>query len=252
MNKNNRFNIKWSPAHFPVGTTFTVLQKPGNIVHGDNRYTVRKVIRNAPNNHLLLCEEPSQHIEIPELTDDPIKAIFSIHQVKSIIKRGTGAAKVFHSDDEKNNIYKEDYLCTLKLILSDDSVIISPASAKTNYIFYGLRSTVMAYAEKEGFTNMNICIDIERVEEALDNQSFVLQHGMYSRKANKKRVDRWLKQNLNRYLTTIEFAAKRAAEALDDMYLQDLLDDPGELLSCIDKDTPHDRMMRVLKAISRT
>lgn len=196
--------------HFPKGTLFKV-KRSGVATYDDIRkdkvFEVVSIVINGPGSFVLKTTTHSKEIYGEHSTMD-FNYATNIDQVGEIIKRGDGDV-VF---DER------DTYSGSKLRLVRD-LRAGTHKHKTNYVHFDEFGIIREASRKVPLPIGSI-LDMEAFSQALKKQTF-FKKNWYARTTNRKRTDRWVKQNINRFLMTITEARKQEQEFYADMYKSD-------------------------------
>ena len=214
---NMKFGIKLSPQHFPVGTQFKKSSSPfgKDDPNYDKILTATGYSYNGPCSFVI-------HYEGEEF----IKGLHNLvnsYWVTEIVKRGDGPVEVskYHSTYNWRNAYVEE---ALRFVYAPKTHhwdgIDSHVCLKTNYLFFTYHDII--------YMMLDVCkkdpsefYDIDAIEEAIRNSpnaGFIkVLRGNISihpsgcktvigYTANKKRFNRWFKQNINRFKKSVKIA----------------------------------------------
>ena len=216
------FGIKFGPGHFPAGTLFKA-----NLCH-TRAYDVvtwvaKQVIRNGPLSYVVETE-----------TFDEVCGInkaFHISHVTRIVKRGDGKLKmVDHSEfNAIGDFFKDAKEASIAMNID--------VCLKTHYLTVhdGVSYTNLVSHKVKDMVPIGTSVDMGRLMDALFNQTFVKRTTFVISKefdwsrdyfiAPKKRVDRWLKQNINRYLKKVKVAQDEYDDAINAAYNREYYDE---------------------------
>lgn len=224
MNKIEKFKIKLSPAHFPAGTLFRC-----DISHftEEARNRVRKatvVSYNGPGSAVVYFE--------PNVTaDDELVNGINIEHVCEIIKRGDG--EVIFLNHGKKGFATQRYIrdaLDLKYGQKNESWegIRRDFSLRNNYLFFDYQEIVRVLIERYHADTCGDYFDIEAICKAIAYSSFVRkiksspESGWhYVICANKKRMNKWFKTNLNRFKRSLDSVRKEEQKYYDKIYNED-------------------------------
>lgn len=216
------FGIKFGPGHFPAGTQFKV-----NLFHNraydDVVWVAKKVILNGPLSYVVETET------FDEFTST--NKAFHISHVTQIIKRGDGKLEVVdHSEFNESGDFFE-YAKDASIAMNIDVCL------KTHYltVLDGVSYTNLVSHKVKDMVPIGTSVDMNRLTDALFDQTFVKTKSFvmckelsWSRSyyiAPKKRVDRWLKQNINRYLIKVKVAQDEYDDAMNAAYHHNVFED---------------------------
>lgn len=200
--------------HFPEGTTFVINKylRPydgkGNYSEANRTFTAKSVVLNGVGSYCVETTTPNRDI----YGDDSIIPGYytiNISHVEKIIKRGGGV--VYNGRHyEKHNYHKS----SLDRIYGNDA-----GGNKTNYTAFSVFSIIIHAVAK-----LNISTDHEldgdKLSQAFMKQTFVKIKPHHA-KANRKRTDRWIKQNINRFLMPVQLANDIYNDELEAIYEYD-------------------------------
>ena len=211
----------WQPEHFPVGTV--VLWS----VHEEEKYfkeaTVKSIVRNGPNSYCLKTGEMEQFSD-GSLHEETINT----SHVKKIIKRGEGKVvfeKPYVSPNHKGFLIerygknvigsKNHYFCYDIQSLLLHLVSIKKQDRHTDVFSYLIAAHALA---KQTFFH-------SKYEDGLiysryinpDSRPFYLYFSV-----DKKRIQKWFKQNYNRFLLSPVKVQKEQDEEYNRRYYEDM------------------------------
>lgn len=217
---NSPLNIKWQPEHFPQGTLVRV-KFPSGIERNNDIYEVESVYRNSHSNYVIKTTTP--------LAIEGLNETFAVGYVVEVIKRGSGPMIIQSVKDPYQ--WRKNYLQDLRLLwrykLRFGELV--DIHTKTHYNFSTGHDIIYFLMEKLDLFNKPSTIDLSEMAAALQRQSFVHFHRdvvsqFYFRRGNgsviaisapKKRVNRWFKQNYNRFLISNKTADANMRKAMD-------------------------------------
>ena len=216
------FGIKFGPGHFPVGTQFKV-----NLFHNraydEVTWVAKQVIRNGPLSYVVETE-----------TFDEVcgtNKAFHISHVTEIVKRGGGKLEmVNHSEfNESGDFFKDAKEASITMKID--------VCLKTHYLTVhdNVSYTNLVARKVKKMAPIGTSVDMGRLMDALFNQTFVKRKTFVISKefswsrnyfiTPKKRVDRWLKQNINRYLIKVKVAQDEYDDAMNAAYHHSVFED---------------------------
>ena len=199
----------WSPAHFPVGTQVVFDETTSySLIDKGGVYTVTGVSENGPRSWVLSLLEPISG-------DDSYPKIMNIDHVSKIVGRVRVDPKDYAHDRDNE---RHQTLCGYTQQETRDLQMLV-SKPKGHYVSRGvqfLRWTASAKVMAENF------VDTERLHDDLQVLGIVTKkkvtNGRYEdyfvRTASKKKLKRFLKRNLNRYLEKMDDVVKREDEEL--------------------------------------
>lgn len=212
---------KWLPEHFTPGTIVSCDDGVSkySAVHG--QHEVISVTGNGPNSYCVVTTTMVDSMVTPGTTDNKV---FNIDHVVNIVKPGRG-----------NAVFKE----RLKYLdVVSASHFRMNVELRKKYVRLGdlVDATLAQYSN-------SICrgavLDWDSLRADLLKQSFVVMRPHYNRGnseyplyiairfdlryplADKKRAKKWIKANINRYLTSAKKIAEESERIDDDMYADD-------------------------------
>ena len=217
--KQGTGGVKWSinylnPGLYPAGTLVRAKNLPGSYGNDELKnkiYVVKGLVVNGVNSYCIVTTEP-----------DPCEQIggnhsFNISHVSEIVKRGDGKMVWLH--DRKSTPYnpwvKQAFFFLPKI--------------KTSHLVYDLEDAVI---QSLWFKDLDeVYIDTGKLKAQLFQQSWVRlsqfrQVGNVF-VVNKKRLKRWLAQNLNRFKQKKVIAEREYDEMMSVSYA-DIVDDWGD------------------------
>lgn len=186
--------------HFPKGTLFTLdysCFSDSNAVRKHKVFEVVDVTMNGPGSFIVTTTTPSSEI-YTSFGDSGIGFSVNIDLVNKIVKRGTGKV-----------VFGKRHIRPISFIRSPYTVSMTAATGKckTNYVGFDEYDIVNQSVFKLSLP-ISCQIDGVRLIQALKKQYFVKRNGHVCT-ANRKRLDRWIKQNINRFMMTIVDAVDR-------------------------------------------
>lgn len=213
----NTHSIKFGTHHFPVGTLFRVKETVRFSSEGEDKdevFEVKNIVRNG---------EQSFVIQTTKLEESHVfKGLgmvesFNIVHVREIVKRGDGPVEVLPSnykflDEYIENIVERAYSAKNKVMQKNPQAV-----RKNDLCFYRhdlepmvwLYSTINTDSQTFWVGNINNIFEksslFKKVGKSWDTVIVV----------NKKRFKRWVRQNQNRFLTSV---SKAQQESDDEMY----------------------------------
>lgn len=206
----------WQPEHFPVGTIVLlknfertdegVSYKGGRGIHFA-KVVVSSLIRNGLDSWLIRTNEFKEYTG---------RCSYNFDHVDSIVKRGTGKVNI------------ETY-CSPMINLK--SYISFEPLAKRRYYWQDSREILLFLIKRYKVTNLSAIK--EGFFEFVMQQSFIRKernNGFYSvaYSADKKKLQRFIHQNINRWITPmkeIRASAEAEAKAEQEQYYRDMRDD---------------------------
>lgn len=190
--KQGTGGVKWSfnyinPRLYPAGTLVKARNLPGNYGNEELKnkiYTVKSLVNNGVNSYCIITTEPHPSDFIGG------NITFNVSYVSEIVKRGDGNMD-WLLDDCKSTLYdpwvKQAFFFVPKI--------------KTSHVVYDLEDAVMQSLWGKDLSE--IYIDTGKLKAQLRDQSWVrlLEYRQVGSVfvVNKKRLKRWLAQNLNRF-----------------------------------------------------
>lgn len=217
------FGIKFGPGHFPPGTKFNVGIYPGDRYTGVE-FVAKSVIRNGPRSFVVETET------FDDVTQT-YKA-FHIDHVVQIVKHGQGPLVTEDHSDRKlsERRLKEAKMDVVKMR-------VSKVCLKTHYLAV---SDILSFGMLldqfiKPLVPFGTCLDMDELTDSLLTQTFVEKqvHVLDARFnwekryyiAPKKRVNRWVKQNVNRYLQKVKKVQSQYEDAVSAAFHEDFWDE---------------------------
>lgn len=226
----NTQSVRFGTHHFPVGTLFRVKETVRFSSQGEDKdevFEVKNIVRNGEQSFVIQTTKPKESSAFEGLG---MLHSFNIAHVREIVKRGDGPVEVLAS----NYKFLDEYI---------DSIVACAYSAK---------NTVMQ-KNPQAVRKNDLCFyrhDLERLVWLYstintDSQTFwvgnissIFERSSLFRKVdaawgpvvvvNKKRFKRWVRQNQNRFLTSVKKAQQESDDEMDkamedsfDRYLDD-------------------------------
>lgn len=212
--------MKFSTHHFPVGTVFEINE---NVRFGETRteFTVTGIHRNGARSWVL---------ETDTLRERTGYAGYNIDHVKRIISRGTGEVKIIESHDPnflasmQEDRQRMEIQRPVKVRLGGEEVTLF-TPRKRNYNTGSIQTLLMLECHRLGMTRANSLIDYQRLISQVFLQTWcthIRQDYIRITMVNKKRLRRWLKQNINRFLTPVKAVLKAEDEEQREMYEREM------------------------------
>lgn len=237
-----KHNIKLSPQHFPVGTLFRKSTDP--LGEGDPNYG--KVLTCTGINYngvgsFVIHHDGAEHIE-------GVRNGVNAYWVTEIIKRGDGPV-VFDNKHSWDRI-KAHIEDVLHFVYAPKDwrwdKVDTHVCLKTNYLFFTYHDIIYVMLAKYK-KDPSEYVSYDKIESALRNDpntTFIRTigsgvdydtfKGVAGYKANKKRLDRWFKQNINRFKKSVKRAKQEEVEMMDEVMAEyDCRDMEAE---CLHKD----------------
>lgn len=196
--------------HFPKGTLFRV--SPNGV---DSYDTIRKdkvfeadtIFCNGPGSFVIETTTPASEI-YGRFADMGFKYSTNVDNVCEIIKRGEGTV-----------VFDKRGTCSSSELLLPVDLRPGTHKRRTNYVHFNEFGIIREASSKVPLPIGSI-LDMEAFSQALKKQTF-FKKNWYARMANRKRTDRWVKQNINRFLMTITEARKQEQEFYANMHNND-------------------------------
>lgn len=195
-----RKDNKFGPEHFPPGTQFTlsyILASFYTNAEYPSVFTVQGIVQNGPNSFILeTTADDMQELSIGE------KYSFNISHVENIVLRGKGPVKL-HVPQTRQ--------------ISDVSVNFPALVKKGYWLTHGSSATIFGLTSRLTVPTGTV-LDAEALNDQLMKQSFVKEAprvaGYFPTLwlINKKRAKRFVKQNLNRFLSSAKQAQVKRDE----------------------------------------
>lgn len=207
----------WQPQHFPHGT----LVKLGNFARNEDGTCSYTSKRNGglivEIDHLIPSVDggyQARTLEPSSISD--LLFTFHISHVDSIVKRGDGKVIIKHRG---NGTFHDHRKTCIDYLLG--AVGIKPSKSK----YYSTNTSEILYKAASKFTRNELAVVREEMFRELKSQSFVKEtiHQTWGNVivADKKRTDRWVKQNFNRFLMSEKEIKKSQKEEYESWYEQD-------------------------------
>lgn len=221
----------WQPEHFPVGTIVLLenfertdegvsYRSPHGAVTSFAKVVVSSLIRNGLDSWLIRTNEFKEYTG---------QCAYNFNHVHSIVKRGTGKIEIESRNVAMINLKKYVtyeplakgryyWHCSQEIL---DFLVARTSISKTAFIKKDFWKFIMqqSFIRKEKEYGHNVGVWFSR--------SFQNTYsGAYS--ADKKKLNRFIKQNINRWITPmkeIRALADAEAKAEQDRYFQEALDD---------------------------
>jgi hypothetical protein len=216
--------MKFGTHHFPVGTVFEINE---NVRFGRKaEYTVTGIARNGVRSYVLTTGEFREHTG---------EQVYNIEHVKRVIRRGSGQVVIDHGYHGVGPTSREKLLEEQRMMEitgpifgghdsdGEPKVIFTPR--KRNYNTGSLQAVLMLEIQKLG--QPGLTVDYSRMITALFNQSWcfpVREKWFQIVCVNKKRLRRWLRQNVNRFLCKLDELVKLEEEEVRLDYERDCRD----------------------------
>lgn len=213
--------MKFCTHHFPVGTVFEIKENV-TFTNPQTIYTVTGIYRNGARSWVLETDTLREHTGY---------AGYNIDHVKRIISRGTGEVKITAGRREVDyqKVLREDQQRMeiqrpVKVRLGGEEVTLF-TPRKRNYNTGSMQTLLMLECHRLGMTHANSWIDYQRLISQVFLQTWcthVTQNYCQITMVNKKRLRRWLKQNINRFLTPMKAALKAEDEEQREFYEREM------------------------------
>lgn len=220
--------MNFQPQHFPVGTTFEVNDDVAKFHKDDDGnyisvFTATGVHRNGPNSYVV------QTTVLRTIGKSSMFVSFHTDNIKRIVKRGAGPMNIEYMQYSAAEIIYKDFIREQtglsKFAFKTEQAAQVLGSARTHYLFLGA-DTLMVQLVHRFLQPNHFVFDEQAAARSLMQQSFVhtvlLGKHLHVHCAPKKRLNRWLKQNVNRFLVNVK--QKQAENDQEDYrrYCQDL------------------------------
>lgn len=201
IKKPKSFNYQ----HFPEGTVFVIhkymrpYDSKDEYPYPSRTFTAKSIVHNGVGSYCIETTTPNS-----EVYGDAIACGFytiNVSHVEKIIKRGDGVVSVssaqFNGRQYKKHLHHKSPI--------DRECGNDAGGSKTNYTAFSVLSIInQAVAKLNLSTDQEL--DGDKLNLAFMMQTFVKMKPLYYAKANRKRTDRWMKQNINRFLMPIQVA----------------------------------------------
>lgn len=213
--------FRWGPAHFPVGTVFTLNEDiaQSHIREGRvNEWPVQGVVRNGVDSYVLDTGVTHKFLDGSEHEHS-----FNISHVASIVKRGTGPVGL----DPGGYGLKTNQDLHVDIQLAESSRFL--ASKRRGYhTTYSPRYFIAHEVQRTG--KLNATLDLDGLVGAVLEQTWSVCKavpgyeglGLRVWEINRKRLRRWVAQNVNRFLQNIRRAAVEEERENWDRHQEDL------------------------------
>jgi hypothetical protein len=215
--------MKFIPQHFPVGTVFTLNEDMRTYLDENDKltYTVRSIVRNGVDSYVLKTGEYRTFLDGAQ-----IEKGYNISHVTSIVKRGDGPVLIDHGwygvSQQRGLLLKDIELSKANL---------EDAKGRGYYSTYSPRYVV--YWEAAKFAPVGSMLDVDELFVAIVDQTWCTRWedprytaiSMPVFHINRKRLRKFIKQNLNRFLINVKEAVKEEERQNQRLYEQEMEDD---------------------------
>ena len=209
--KSMLMGVKLSPAHFPVGTVFKADPGTGSWEKKDQELVAIGVRCNGPRSWLVhYNDDPKRTV-----TGLPYDSIHISH-VTEIIKRGDGES-IKHICFES----LPKYVPTTHL----GNTGTRQFNSRTHYDDFYQHWLVSHLLSKHGVSD-DEWVDTDRLIAAMSKLTFGNNLGlgfMSCRFYPKKRLDKWFKQNIRRFLKPMKLIIAEEAQLWENIMLEDMM-----------------------------
>lgn len=216
------YGIKLSPEHFPVGTLFKVNPTLRNGADKDTIFEATGYVYNTPNHFVITTTHWNEACGVHDS--------YSHSHIREIIKRGDGP--IVNMDEVRKRVRQIGKKGDNTNQFGDAHAWGIGNKEKTHYVFFDAESLVhhqITCQFKKSLAKGDT-LDIDLFARSLMRQPFVKSvvddgsshYRSFLYVASKKRLDKWLKQNLKRFLMPVKKAQRLYDQAMDEIYWQDL------------------------------
>lgn len=216
-------NTKFGTHHFPIGTVFTI-SGTGLANHDtDRQWTVAGIARNGVRSYVLRTGE------FKMIAGSNHEIMYNISYVDHIVKRGTGPLVIDHNYHGMRPAKDKQVRKDLDL-LEIRSPFENFVPKKGFYNTGGLNTVVLYEASKIGHESM--AVDLNALTTAVGQQTWcksVAAKGYFHvAVVNKKRLRRFIQQNINRFLFDVKKAERiddeESSKYMEEMWASDWAD----------------------------
>lgn len=213
--------MKFCTHHFPVGTVFEINESV-RFGKTQTEFTVTGIYRNGARSFVLETDTLREHTGYEA---------YNIDHVKRIISRGTGEVKINGSRREVDyqKVLREDQqrmeIQRPVTVRRDGEEVTVFTPRKRNYNTGSMQTLLMLECHRLGMTHANSWINYQRLISQVFLQTWcthVTQNYCQITMVNKKRLRRWLKQNINRFLTPVKAVLKAEDEEQREFYEREM------------------------------
>lgn len=196
----------WSYQHFPEGTVFVVKKylrlfpNKDNSLEVNRTFTAKSIVHNGLDSYCVETTTPNSDIYEANCLIDGYYTV-NISHVEKIIKRGDGKVTISSAEFNGRQYSKHSYYKT-PLVRKHTQWV---GGGKTNYISYD-PNTLLIHAFAKLDLDVGTEVNNNLLYREFLRQTFVKWKPLVYAKANRKRTDRWIKQNINRFLMPIQLA----------------------------------------------
>ncbi len=220
--------MKFDTHHFPVGTVFEINEDVR--FGGKAEYTVTGIARNGARSYVL---------KTGELREYGSEAAYNIEHVKRVLRRGPGEVVIDHSyhgvgSSNRAKLSEEQRMMEItrpvEVRLGHESICLF-TPRKRNYNTGSLHAILMLEIQK--LDHPGLAVDYQRMIDALCDQTWctqVRERFVCVSCVNRKRLRKWLKQNVNRFLRKLNSLVKVEKEAARISYERDYEDYENDYL----------------------
>lgn len=226
---------KFQPEHFLVGTQVTVSPLIAQMY--DNKlypsvFTVQGIRANGPSSHCLITTTD----DLSGIMPSGEKYSFNISHVESIVSQGKGAIKI---QSLRSISYNE------ALEYERVERHYSQYAKKNHWLVYG-GSTVVTCLAHNLHIPVGAVLDSSSLVNALLDQHFVKNVNAgpfigHLHLINKKRAKKFVRQNLNRFLSSARKEQDRQDNEMDDYYFREMEKGFDEKFDATHEDASDDR-----------
>ncbi len=214
--------MKFDTHHFPVGTVFEINEDVR--FGGKAEYTVTGIARNGARSYVLKTGEHREHTG---------EAAYNIEHVKRVIHRGSGEVVIDHGYhgvglSNRTKLLEEQKMMEItrpvEVRLGYESICLF-TPRKRNYNTGSLQAVLMLEIQKLG--HPGLAVDYSRRISAVFDQSWctpIRERYIQIICVNRKRLRKWLKQNVNRFLCKLDELVKIEEEEARVSYERDCQD----------------------------
>lgn len=203
--------MKFNTHHFPVGTVFEI-NEAVQFNNPQTQFTVTGIYRNGAKSWVLETDTLREHTGY---------AGYNIDHVKRIVSRGSGEVKLLsyrHDEDPVVRLRKDQQMMEIQRPVNvrrggEEVCVFKPR--KRNYNTGSMMTLLYLECHRLGMNPANSWIDYKRMISHIFMQTWCdqfAQNYCQVTMVNKKRLRRWLKQNVNRFLTPLKVALKAEEE----------------------------------------
>lgn len=210
----NTQSVRFGTHHFPVGTLFRVKETVRFSSQGEDKdeiFEVKNIVRNGEQSFVIQTTKPEESSAFEGLG---MFRSFNIVHVREIVKRGDGPVEVLPSNYKFLDEYIESIVGCVYTARNTVMKKNPQAVSKNDLCFFrhDLERLVWLYSTIST-DSQTFCVG--NINSAFEKSSLFREVGAAWGPVvvvNKKRFKRWVRQNQNRFLTSV----KKAQQESDD------------------------------------